>query len=322
MMPVYNGELFLAEALDSLLAQSYSNFEIIILDNQSTDGTARICGEYSRKDGRIRFIVDQCQRNPHEAANRLSELITGEYCMIACDDDVWDPDYVASLVSALRADGELGMAYSNGCYIDVDGNRGRRALLTRSRMHLRSHSRFGNFARYLMTRRVLPIVFGVFRSDVYVNAIPFETFDETIADVDNHFMLKVFSSTRVHCEDRILFYYRNKFRWADPGVLRSYPKRGEWIRVWWYDAKHQFRFCAKVIETISGSPFSPPKRVLLGALTWVSFLYYMGPVRLRSFAGRLLARAGLREGASQRPDVAAEIRHEALVKDRTDDVQS
>ena len=59
-LPVYNGENFLAESIESLLGQSYEDFELIISDNASTDGTADICRRYAKQDSRIRYI-----RQPH-----------------------------------------------------------------------------------------------------------------------------------------------------------------------------------------------------------------------------------------------------------------
>src|ERR1700747_3376143 len=54
-LPVYNGEKYLAESLDALLGQSYADFELIISDNASTDGTADICRQYGKQDSRIRY---------------------------------------------------------------------------------------------------------------------------------------------------------------------------------------------------------------------------------------------------------------------------
>ena len=59
-LPVYNGENYLAESLEALLGQSYEDFELIISDNASTDGTADICRRYAKQDSRIRYI-----RQPH-----------------------------------------------------------------------------------------------------------------------------------------------------------------------------------------------------------------------------------------------------------------
>ena len=55
-LPVYNGENYLAESLEALLGQTYEDFELIISDNASTDGTADICQRYGKQDSRIRYI--------------------------------------------------------------------------------------------------------------------------------------------------------------------------------------------------------------------------------------------------------------------------
>ncbi len=109
-MPVYNGGLFIREALDSLLAQTFTDFELIISDNASTDGTESICREYADKDARIRY-VRQAQ-NLGAAANFkfvLDESV-GEYFMWAAADDVWLPTFVRVCVGLLEKKTSSGMA--------------------------------------------------------------------------------------------------------------------------------------------------------------------------------------------------------------------
>ena len=55
-MPVWNGEQFVSEAIESILGQTYGDLELVISDNASTDGTAEICSAYAKQDGRIRYI--------------------------------------------------------------------------------------------------------------------------------------------------------------------------------------------------------------------------------------------------------------------------
>jgi len=55
-MPVYNGEKYIREALDSLLAQTFADFELVISDNASTDGTEAICRNYAEQDARIKYF--------------------------------------------------------------------------------------------------------------------------------------------------------------------------------------------------------------------------------------------------------------------------
>ena len=93
-MPVYNGEPFIRKALDSLLAQTFTDFELIISDNASTDKTEVICREYAANDLRIRYIRQP--ENLGGSANFkfvLNEL-QGDYFMWAACDDVWSPKFL------------------------------------------------------------------------------------------------------------------------------------------------------------------------------------------------------------------------------------
>src|SRR5712691_5186264 len=120
---IWNGELFFAETLDSLLAQDYENIEIIILDNLSVDNTSSICKEYARKDKRVRYILDNEKTDVIEGQKRVFSHARGEYFMIACDDDVYAPSYVSSLMNLMRSDPSIGLAYSSYEYISADGIR-------------------------------------------------------------------------------------------------------------------------------------------------------------------------------------------------------
>ena len=88
--PVYNGELFLKKALDSLLNQTYSNFELIISDNNSTDSTQRICQEYAKNDDRIRYIKQEKNIGPYPNFYFVLSQSKGKYFMWAAADDFWD----------------------------------------------------------------------------------------------------------------------------------------------------------------------------------------------------------------------------------------
>jgi glycosyltransferase involved in cell wall biosynthesis len=78
-MPVFNGEKYLKEALDSILAQTYSDFELLISDNASTDRTEQICREYAAKDRRIRYYRNEKNIGAPKNFNRVFELSSGKY---------------------------------------------------------------------------------------------------------------------------------------------------------------------------------------------------------------------------------------------------
>lgn len=100
-MPVYNGAEYICDALDSLLAQSYTDFEIIISDNASTDETESLCRKYVRKDQRIKYMRQEF--NIGAAANFEFVLAasSGKYFMWAAHDDVWSKRYLFNSISLL-----------------------------------------------------------------------------------------------------------------------------------------------------------------------------------------------------------------------------
>jgi glycosyltransferase involved in cell wall biosynthesis len=78
-LPVFNGEKYLAEALDSILSQTYRDFKLIISDNASTDRTEQICREYAAKDRRIRYYRNEKNIGAPKNFNRVFELSSGKY---------------------------------------------------------------------------------------------------------------------------------------------------------------------------------------------------------------------------------------------------
>lgn len=119
-MPVFNDARFLPAALDSILNQSFRDFELIISDDLSTDGSADICKDYAARDPRIRYIRQQ--KNTGISANMkfLLEEARGKYFMWAANDDLWDADFISSLISSLEKDPASIVAFSPFTYIDED----------------------------------------------------------------------------------------------------------------------------------------------------------------------------------------------------------
>ena len=98
-MPVYNGEAYLREALESLLAQTFSDFELIISDNASSDGTERICREYAAQDARIRYVRQPVNQGAAANFQYVLDLAGAQYFMWAAHDDVYFPQHLQQLVT-------------------------------------------------------------------------------------------------------------------------------------------------------------------------------------------------------------------------------
>jgi glycosyltransferase involved in cell wall biosynthesis len=122
-LPVYNGERTLREAIDSLLAQDYANFELIISDNASIDHTPEICLQYASKDKRIRYYKNNENKGASSNFLKVLQLSRGEYFMWAAHDK-WEKFYISELVECLETLGPKFVAASfEAQYMDVAGNK-------------------------------------------------------------------------------------------------------------------------------------------------------------------------------------------------------
>jgi glycosyltransferase involved in cell wall biosynthesis len=121
-LAVYNGEDYLREAIDSVLAQSFRDFELIISDNASTDTTPEICAEYAARDPRIRY-----SRNPKNIGganneNLTFELSRGKYFRLAAHDDVCAPTLFERCIEVLDREPDVVLAFTRIVHIDAAGN--------------------------------------------------------------------------------------------------------------------------------------------------------------------------------------------------------
>lgn len=117
IIPVYNGEKFLAEALDSVFAQNYEPIEVIVVDDGSTDGTAALLSGYG---DRIRYLH---QENQGQAAarNRALGIVSGELIAFLDADDIWLPDKLHQQIAYLRANPSVGVvATQMEAFLDED----------------------------------------------------------------------------------------------------------------------------------------------------------------------------------------------------------
>jgi len=120
-LPVYNGERYLALMIDSILAQTYQDFELIISDNCSIDRSGEICRQYAAKDSRIRFFSSEVNRGAVWNFCRVFELARGPYFRWAPADDLFAPESVAVCVEALNAHPDTVLCYPKTVLIDGTG---------------------------------------------------------------------------------------------------------------------------------------------------------------------------------------------------------
>lgn len=121
LVPTYNGEAFLRQALESALAQTYGDIEVLVGDDASTDGTAEIVDAAAAADRRVRVLRHAENVGPYENPRRLLQAARGEYVKFLLHDDLLHPRCVAELVAGMRANPSTTLAFSRRCPVDADG---------------------------------------------------------------------------------------------------------------------------------------------------------------------------------------------------------
>lgn len=120
-MTVFNAKPFLSETLSSLLTQDYDNFEIVISDNASTDGSSEICEELARQDPRIKHYRNAENVGAVKNWNNAFTKSNGEYFMWASDHDRFSSDYLRRGVEILDADKACTLVYAQTESVDYYG---------------------------------------------------------------------------------------------------------------------------------------------------------------------------------------------------------
>jgi glycosyltransferase involved in cell wall biosynthesis len=160
-LPVYNGESYLEMALHSLLAQTFPDFEIVISDNASTDGTQSICERAARQDGRIVYIRQPVNLGAAPNFNLLVDHARAPYFKWAAADDLHAPDYLEKCLALLSSAPDAVLCHSEVIRIDGVGNEIELRRPDRAQCSPDLLTRF----RSLVPMRPCHAVFGLMRTD-------------------------------------------------------------------------------------------------------------------------------------------------------------
>jgi len=121
-MPVYNGGRFIRQAVASLLAQTYQDFELVIADNASTDATEAICREFVAQDQRVRYVRNERNLGGPGNFRRVFSLCSGEYHKWATADDYWAPTVLEESVAILDRHPDVVVCYPKTRLVNEAGS--------------------------------------------------------------------------------------------------------------------------------------------------------------------------------------------------------
>ncbi len=120
-MPVFNGEPYIGEAIESILRQSYRNIELIICDNASEDGTQAICERFAAEDSRVRYVRNEANIGAYRNFNKTFELSRGKYFKWASHDDNLEEGFIEVCVDTLERETDVVLCLPKIIYIDQHG---------------------------------------------------------------------------------------------------------------------------------------------------------------------------------------------------------
>ncbi len=119
--PIYNSQDFLEATLTSVQNQTYSNWELILVDDASTDSSEKIANQFCAEDSRIRYEKFSFNQGPAISRNRAIELATGDYIAFLDSDDFWAPDKLEIQVGFMQKH-DCDVSFSSYLLVDEEGN--------------------------------------------------------------------------------------------------------------------------------------------------------------------------------------------------------
>jgi glycosyltransferase involved in cell wall biosynthesis len=161
-LPVYNGERFLAETIESVLAQTFTDFELVISDNGSSDRTKEISLGYVSQDPRVRFVRSEVNQGASWNYRRVFELSRGKYFRWAPADDLFAPESLAECVATLDANQDAVLCYPKTLLI----NEAKEVIGTyEDDLDFQSSDPVDRFYKAIRRNKLINAIYGLIRSD-------------------------------------------------------------------------------------------------------------------------------------------------------------
>lgn len=167
IMPCFNHARYIYDAIDSILSQDYSDFELLVTDDLSTDGSRPIILDYAKRDQRVIPLLHS--KNEGEAKSRNDALLKarGEFIAFCDSDDMWEPNKLSFQLDSFDRNPEVGVVHSDS--IIIDGN-GKPTGEKFSELHQKGMKRSGDLFHQLCLRNFINVPTVMFRKKCLVEA--------------------------------------------------------------------------------------------------------------------------------------------------------
>ncbi len=222
-LPVYNGEDFLKYALDSLLSQTFRDFELIISDNASTDNTPKICQEYVLRDKRIRYIRQNNNMGALWNFNFVLKESNKEYFIWVSSDDKLHPEFLQKNIDILEKNKNVVCSIGDVIYSDVinyefkSNNNTKKTF--RQRYVKSTYGTYESKVRTYLKFFQASMIYGLYRRDKLQKSI---TINKIFLAFDLSIILNVLKYGDFHVIDENLLHRYNKGSHSIIGTMRKY----------------------------------------------------------------------------------------------------
>jgi glycosyltransferase involved in cell wall biosynthesis len=282
-MPVYNGANYVRRSVQSLLAQDYEDFELLISDNASTDETESICRELAESDGRIRYFRNETNVGASRNYNRVFRFANGAFFKWAAHDDECHRTMLRRCVEVLeRAPAQVTMVYPLAEMIDEQGKTLRPVLDRIESRDPRPHRRL---AHLLWSLSQCDPVFGLFKAEYLRKTQLIGSF----FGADNVLLGELAMLGEIWELDEVLFRLRQhpgrsmranqsaraRAAWYDPAAVQQLVVMPDWERMVWELLKSAHRLSLPPEEKLRCC------LVILGTHYWRRFKHAGGRMKSR-----------------------------------------
>lgn len=202
IMPAYNAAKFIAESINSVIAQTYTHWELIIVDDGSEDDLKIIVEKFSDKDTRIKYVYQQNSKQG-KARNTGIENAKGELIAFIDADDIWKPQLLEKQIELITSTG-ADLVFSNIIIIDKEGN------MTDEHPIVSAEKLEGiSGIKILLQKNIIAVTTVVAKKDAIIKAGGFKTSDKLQYAEDYDLWLRMLANgNRFWCNQSILAFYR------------------------------------------------------------------------------------------------------------------
>lgn len=272
-LPVYNGENFLAEAIESVLAQTFEDYELVICDNASSDQTEQICRQYAQQDSRIRYYRNAYNQGPARNYNRTFKLAQGRYFKWAAHDDVFAPTLLEKLVLSLEKHPEAVLSF---CEVDIINAAGELVEPYAVEMQLDSDRPARRFQEMISLKHRCYEIFGLIRTE----ALEQTPLIDAYAGSDRVLLSRLSLQGRFEIVPESLFHAREH---AQQSIAMLRKPRRKLLRMHdyavWFDPSNQgkvlfpnWRILSEYLNTIGSAPVVMRDKI---ACLWVLYQWLL-----------------------------------------------